>query len=473
MSNFKLNWHGKELIAEIEDICEDAVNAGAEKIARDARRLVPVNTGGLKKSICVKKFKKPGVFGAYVKAGEKGKEHIACILGGNKHRVKTDKGFVPISIIKSGDYVISQDGLKHKVTHTNKFLATKKPDMVEIRVEHQKSRKHILTTTIDHKILTFKKGVSFWIKAGDLKAGDFVFTPIKKAHNKGTASFKICVNCGIRYHKTMGLGQGKKYCSPECRDEHWNKGSNPHIGMKRSKETCLKISKKANEFLANNPDMHINKRMAKKGFQTNTEKEVERWLLKIGLPYEKQFRVGRNYVDFAIPFVGILIEADGAYWHKKQGVDIERDKKILKKMPSATIIHIHFADKRFTPKIEYNPMPNVYYIQCNSSMNSFVNLDYFKLSKIELIKHFRYEKPAATGSCKKLYDLSIDGVHSFIVSGIVVSNSFVELGTPGETYRIKSKRGQSRTPIKASPYMRPALKKNKRKFKNDFQNKLK
>lgn len=77
MNDFKLDWHGRELIAEIEDICEDAVNAGAEKIARDARRLVPVDTGGLKKSIRVKSWKKPGVFGAYVKSGEKGKEHIA------------------------------------------------------------------------------------------------------------------------------------------------------------------------------------------------------------------------------------------------------------------------------------------------------------------------------------------------------------------------------------------------------------
>lgn len=96
MSSFKLDWHGKELIAEIEDICEDAVNAGAEAVASDARRLVPKDTGGLKKSIRVKKWKKPGVFGAYIKAGEKGREHIAGFveLGtpGEVYKTKSKKG---------------------------------------------------------------------------------------------------------------------------------------------------------------------------------------------------------------------------------------------------------------------------------------------------------------------------------------------------------------------------------------------
>ncbi len=108
MSSFKLDWHGKELIAEIEDICEDAVNAGAEKIAKDARRLVPVDTGGLKKSIRVKKFKKPGVFGAYIKAGEKGKEMVAGFveLGtpGEVFRAKSKKG-QPRAPIKAKSYM--------------------------------------------------------------------------------------------------------------------------------------------------------------------------------------------------------------------------------------------------------------------------------------------------------------------------------------------------------------------------------
>lgn len=96
MSSFKLDWNGKELIAEVEGICEDAVFGGAKKIAKDARRFVPKDTRGLEKSIHVKKFKKTGVIGAYVKAGEKDKEHIAGFveLGtpGETYRIKSKKG---------------------------------------------------------------------------------------------------------------------------------------------------------------------------------------------------------------------------------------------------------------------------------------------------------------------------------------------------------------------------------------------
>ena len=108
MSSFNLDWNGGELIAEIEDICEDVVNAGAKKIARDARRLVPKDTRGLEKSIHVKTFKKLGVFGAYVKAGEKGKEHIAGFveLGtpGETFRIKSKKG-QPRTPIKASPYM--------------------------------------------------------------------------------------------------------------------------------------------------------------------------------------------------------------------------------------------------------------------------------------------------------------------------------------------------------------------------------
>lgn len=84
MSDFKLEWHGKELVAEIEDMCETAVKERAKAVARDAKRILRSkikhknkSTRGLEKSIHIKTFKKPGVFGAYIKAGEKGKEHIA------------------------------------------------------------------------------------------------------------------------------------------------------------------------------------------------------------------------------------------------------------------------------------------------------------------------------------------------------------------------------------------------------------
>ena len=53
---------------------------------------------------------------------------------------------------------------------------------------------------------------------------------------------------------------------------------------------------------------------------------------------------------------------------------LKRDKEIISNMPEATIMHIHFTDKRFTPELEYNPLKGVYYIQLNN-LNPHVNLN--------------------------------------------------------------------------------------------------
>lgn len=57
---------------------------------------------------------------------------------------------------------------------------------------------------------------------------------------------------------------------------------------------------------------------------------------------------------------------------------------------------------------------------------------------------------------------------------------FVELGTPGTTFKStkgywghESGRSMSRTPIKAKPYLRPALKKKKKSIVLKFRGKLK
>ena len=50
---------------------------------------------------------------------------------------------------------------------------------------------------------------------------------------------------------------------------------------------------------------------------------------------------------------------------------------------------------------------------------------------------------------------------------------FVELGTPGTVFKSGKKKGKGRKPIKAKPYMRPALKKNTNKTLARFEGKLK
>jgi len=455
-----VEWYGDQVLNASKIALDISSKKVAEIVMEDAKKILKqkaktTTEQGLLSQFYTQKSKfKDGGYVVHCQGPDNWrKPYHACVLGYDTW-VKTDKGNKEIGGIKVGDFVIGQDGLPHKVNYISNFFATEKPDLVKIQIEFMRDKDHILTVTNDHKILTFKNGVSFWAKAGDLKENDIVFTAIKKAHNKGqyTGKIKICINCNKNFQTKGKENQGEKYCGAACRWEHWKNGNNWHTGKKRSKETCKKISDKILELLEKNPEKHINRRLAKKGFQTSIEKKVEKWLKLIGIKYEKQFRIGKNFIDFAIPSMNLLIEADGAYWHKKQSIDIKRDINILSHIPDATIIHIHFADKRFTPKLDNNPIDNVFYIQCNDSMNSFINLDYFKPSKIIKTTHFEYK--ATSGKGKKLYDLSIDDVHSFIASGIVVSNSFFEMGTYKDI---------------AHPFMRPAAKKNKRKANQMFK----
>lgn len=74
---FSVEWHGHELKAQVLGICEKAVKKSGIRIKRNAKRLVPKNTGALAKSIDYYIWKKKGVVGVIIEAGEKGNAHIA------------------------------------------------------------------------------------------------------------------------------------------------------------------------------------------------------------------------------------------------------------------------------------------------------------------------------------------------------------------------------------------------------------
>jgi very-short-patch-repair endonuclease len=379
----------------------------------------------------VEKNDRPGNIRVYAGSATR---FYACIYGPGT-TIKTSCGFKAISSIKEGDLVIGQDGMPHEVLLKSSFPAKQKPNLVRLTVEWRSDRKHTLTVTDDHKILTIKDGVSFWVKAGELQEGDYVFCPKKISPDKGKGKKRVCVNCQKEF--TRQDSQGKKYCSVQCRDEYWVKGNNPHIGSKRTDSTRQLMHEVTTARMVARPETHPNRIMSQRGFQTSSEKQVEEWIGLTGLQYERQFKVGNHFADFAIPEKKMLIEADGAFWHSNQAIDIERDKEIINLLPGWDIVHIHFTDRRFSKSINPSPIPGVRYMQCNNSMNSFVDMTYFEARKI-----VKKEIVDASESDISLYDLSIKDVHSFIASGIVVSNSFVEFGTSHS---------------KKQPFMRPAF----------------
>jgi very-short-patch-repair endonuclease len=378
------------------------------------------------------------------------KVYYACILGGHTY-IKMADGFKTICSVKQGDFVIGQDGLPHKVLLNSSFPAKEKPYLIRLTVEYRSGRFHVLTTTRDHKILTCKNGVSFWVKAEELSEGDILFSPKKTAHNRNRGNKVICIECGNEFY---GLKK-RKYCSRKCRDQHWSKGNNPRLGKKMPVAVGLKIKQRNIDRYRDMPEKHPNRIMAKRGYETEAEKQVRSWIIEAGLKYEKQYKIGKHFADFAIPDKRLLIEADGAYWHKDQQKDIERDRQIMSVLPDWTLIHLHFTERRFSKNINPSPLPNVYYLQCNNSMNSFINQDYFRAVKIVKKEEITYSSPTGAGKEAVLYDLAIEGMHSFIANGIVVSNSFVERGT---------------VKMKAKPFLRPSFHAQKPNILNRIKN---
>jgi len=414
----------KVLMAAAPGIVQSAVGAELKKATYEtenlARKRVPVITSRLQGSIkaTYNALTMKGVVGSDVK--------YACIFDAHS-RINTKNGLKTIGQIKEGDYVLTQNGNFHKVLNKTKFSAMLKPNLVRIIFKWRRGRNRYFIVTADHKILINRDSCNMWCKAIDLKETDLLFTPIKKAYNKGSGNKNKnkCLKCGK-------LTKNKCFCNMSCRDLMW-KDNHPSTGSKRTRETRQLMREKRQELHRKNPEMHPNVLSAKRGKISNNEKAVMDWLQINGFDFEQQMKVDK-------------------YWHKDQAKDILRDRQIKKILPDWKIIHLRFVNKKEADVIDNNPLPNVFYIQCNNSMNSFVDETIFKKGKILSIEKVQYEFKG--GGIAFLYDLSIENIHSFVCNGALVSNSNIEYG-PNNEYGPEDNIPGSRTGFK--PYLRPSL----------------
>jgi len=366
----------------------------------------------------------------------------ACLKANTN--VLTKFGWKRISTIKEGEKVLTQTGEYHKVLKKIKVKNIDYPDMITLEIKYRQNFKRIISMTKEHKVLVFRNGRNKWIKAGELLVSDKVFCTPKTDSKKGISKYSkfnnfICMNCNKSVQSKSGQNNRKrKFCNAKCRNEYWKKtGTNPHIGMKRSKSAKEKMSKAMHKRLLENPKSHANYILGKKGHKINIEKEMEEWLKNRGVlkrRFHFQYPIDRFFVDFYIPSLNEIYEADGSYWHKNQQKDIERDKKIKIVLPGVKINHVHFYNERFSPKnIIENPLPNVYYSVCNPGVNSYVDLSTFKSFEILSIKKWKYKETPLSGKQKGirptyLHDLCIDKIHSYYANGVLVSNSTLEFG---------------------------------------------
>lgn len=91
-------------------------------------------------------------------------------------------------------------------------------------------------------------------------------------------------------------------------------------------------------------DDYRNRRAAK-----HSPTRLERWLFTVldeaGVRYEKFATVGRYVPDALLVDFGVIIEVDGAVWHRKK---IEYDRQRDANLAAAGYIVMHFTDLEMT-----------------------------------------------------------------------------------------------------------------------------
>lgn len=442
IKNARITLYGAELVAAVKEeyvkrlhaVCEYIKTKVQHNISLPTKELGPSKegefphaiTGRLRETIFtdIDEEKLSGIIGSNL-----------CVFDSSTKVVTADNPSKRISEVKVGDLVLTQDGIYREVIGTNRIPAMLKPNLVEFQVAWRSDRNHKLTVTDDHKILVQRLGINRWIAAKDITERDLVYVRKKQANNAGVSkNRKPCLNCGVVKKQ---IQTNRKFCSVRCRADYWKKNNlNPHTGVKRSDATRRLQSKVTKQRLIDRPETHVNNVLAKLGHKTSCDREVYEWLVDRGRDVETQVPFGRLLVDFYVRSEHTIYEADGAYWHRNQQRDIRRDKEIISACSGVQIVHLHFYDKRFSPKLDANPIPGVHYVACNPGPKSFVDPRTFETKRILSIKKWKYgpETRREGFTNAKLYDLVVEGMHSFVASGIVISNSYslwLEFGTAG------------------------------------------
>lgn len=89
---------------------------------------------------------------------------------------------------------------------------------------------------------------------------------------------------------------------------------------------------------------------ARKG-PTRVELAARTLLDELGVEFVEQHPIGVYTVDFFIPKIGLVIEADGAYWHKSEARERARDAYLLKNEGIESVLHLTEEQlKPWTPK---------------------------------------------------------------------------------------------------------------------------
>ena len=304
----------------------------------------------------------------------------ACVVGAKQpvydplSRQAAGIGHYPYS------QVLSKDGKPHGIVQKHTFY---NESIDAVAIQTRSGRKSLIVTS-DHLILAWRNGKIIWVPAKNLKDTDYVFG--KRSHNAitdGSNKTSFLCFCGTIFETLNDIlpFRHPKYCSSECRHKYSSHALS--TGMH------WELSEKAKEKHRgpNNPA----------------------WRGGIGLlPYDWNFN-------------GSL---------KAQVLERDNNQCQLCHISSDLIVHHKDWDKM------------------NSAINNLITLCRQCHGRLrrqdcelpEVNQHIFVPKPILSirrecitrqgkSNIPRLYDFTIHNENSFVVSGVLVHNSFVEFGT--------------------------------------------
>lgn len=159
----------------------------------------------------------------------------------------------------------------------------------------------------------------------------------------------------------MGATKSGRPFSPEHKDAL----SKSRTGKKLSAEHCEKIrqmhlgSKHNMGPLTEKMRLHLIKARAAKG-PTRLELAGRTLLDSLGVEFDEQVPIGNHTVDFYVPKIRLVVEADGWFWHRHEAKERSRDAYLLRNPLVDHIVHLTDEQlKPWTPKErwskEYRP----------------------------------------------------------------------------------------------------------------------
>jgi len=382
MNKTRLIWHGEKVKGEITQKIVRAIERACFAIEGDAKRDCPVDTGRLRSSITHEVTSNPifvvGKIGTNVE--------YACVIGSRQqvynptNKMSANIGNYPY------DHVLSMDGKAHKIAKRHKFF--KHPvNVVSIRT---REKYHPLVVTSNHLIPIIRDKQLFWEKAHDICESDMVFG--KRAlnaitDNSNKAQF-TCV-CGKKFwvEKFELRHRTPKYCSRECRHIYGPHDQNTGMRWSLNEEICE----------------------AKRG-QNN--------------PQWKHGNCKRQYPREFNRELKEIVKYRDNYQCQMCGASFD------------LVVHHQDEDKT------NNDIDNLVTLcrPCHGSLNRLdcelpvVNSDIFTPKPILEIKHYTIKRNYKE-NIPRLYDFTIENENSFMVSGVLVHNSYIELGT----YKMRAK----------------------------------